>query len=416
MNYKEVNYIDLFAGAGGLSEGFIREGFKPVAHVEMNKHACDTLKTRVAYHYLIKNNQKKIYDNYLLSNITRDELWKFIPKTELDSVIQSEISKKTIDEIFSQIDLKLKKQKIKIDLIIGGPPCQAYSIIGRARDKNNMQDDPRNHLYKHYVRFLKKYKPKMFVFENVPGILSAKNGEYLSKIFKEIESNGYFCEYKLLNAKKFDVLQDRKRVILIGWKKDLKIEYPIFEEITNNLSIKDALFNDLPYLEPGTGVSFCKYTMPSNNYLKKTKIRTTENFTTQHLARPLNENDKEIYKIATHKMIVEKKRLNYIDLPKRLKKHKKETIFTNRFQVVSPYSLSHTVVAHISCDGNYYIYPDLKQTRSISIREAARIQSFPDNFFFEGGQTAAFKQIGNAVPPLMAAGIAKAIKQKLFNL
>ena len=416
MKIKNINYIDLFAGAGGLSEGFISEGFSPIAHVEMNKHACDTLKTRVAYHYLIKNNKFNIYEKYLESKITRDELWDYIPKSELETVIHSEISTKTISEIFSKIDLKLNNKKVNVDLIIGGPPCQAYSIIGRARDKNSMKDDPRNHLYKQYIHFLKRYQPKMFVFENVPGILSAKNGEYLNKIFKEIDNCGYNCEYKLLNAKNFNVLQDRKRVIIIGWKKKLKIEYPIFEEIKNNLSIKEALFNDLPFLEPGSGVNYCKYTMPPNNYLKKTKIRTNANFVTQHLARPLNENDKEIYKIATHKMIVEKKRLNYTDLPKRLKKHKKDTIFTNRFQVVSPHSLSHTVVAHISCDGNYYIYPDLKQTRSITIREAARIQSFPDSFYFEGGQTAAFKQIGNAVPPLMAAGIAKEIKQKLFNL
>jgi DNA (cytosine-5)-methyltransferase 1 len=167
-------------------------------------------------------------------------------------------------------------------------------------------------------------------------------------------------------------------------------------------------------LEPGTGELFCKYTEPANEYLKKTKIRTNSKYVTQHIARPLNQNDKEIYKIATNKMIFEKKRLNYTDLPKRLKKHKNDSIFTNRFQVVSPFSLSHTVVAHISCDGNYYIYPDLKQTRSISIREAARIQSFPDNYYFEGGQTAAFKQIGNAVPPLMAAGIAVEIKKRLI--
>ena len=116
---------------------------------------------------------------------------------------------------------------------------------------------------------------------------------------------------------------------------------------------------------------------------------------------------------AINKMLDESKRLNYIDLPKRLKKHKNETVFTNRFQVVNPKSFSHTVVAHISCDGHYYIYPDKRQIRSISIREAARIQSFPDDYYFEGGQTASFKQIGNAVPPLMAEGIAKKLKLKL---
>lgn len=411
MSEKSLTYIDLFAGAGGLSEGFIRQGFSPIAHVEMNKFACDTIKTRVAYHYLKQNGDFSKYISYLKKEITREMLWKQVPKNELESVIQSEISSKTINEIFESIDKKVKGKKV--DVIIGGPPCQAYSIVGRARDPQGMKDDPRNHLYKYYVKFLEKYKPKMFVFENVPGILSAKNGEYFSKIIKAIESAGYNFSYKLLNARDFNVLQDRKRVILIGWKKNIDFEFPEFTKITSEYAIKKDLFFDLPSLKPGTGEDVTFYNKQCNEYLKKSKIRGSLNFTTQHKARPNNENDLEIYSIAIHKMLDESKRLNYIDLPKRLKKHKNDTVFTNRFQVVNPTSFCHTVVAHISCDGHYYIYPDKRQIRSISIREAARIQSFPDDYYFEGGQTASFKQIGNAVPPLMAEGIAKKIKLKL---
>lgn len=413
MSEKNLTYIDLFAGAGGLSEGFIRQGFSPIAHVEMNKFACDTIKTRVAYHYLKQNGELKKYESYLKKEINREMLWKQIPKSEMESVIQSEISPKTLNDIFDSIDKRVRGKKV--DVIVGGPPCQAYSIVGRARDPQGMKDDPRNHLYKYYVKFLEKYKPKMFVFENVPGILSAKNGEYFSKIIKAIESAGYNFSYKLLNARDFNVLQDRKRVIIIGWRKNIDFQYPEFNKLITEYAIKKDLFFDLPSLKPGTGEDVTFYNKQCNDYLKKAKIRGDYNFTTQHKARPNNENDLEIYSIAIHKMIDESTRLNYIDLPKRLKRHKNETIFTNRFQVVDPYSYSHTVVAHISADGHYYIYPDKKQIRSISIREAARIQSFPDDFYFEGGQTAAFKQIGNAVPPLMAEGIAKKIKKRLIK-
>lgn len=412
MSGKNFTYIDLFAGAGGLSEGFLRNGFAPIAHVEMNKSACETLKTRVAYHYLKSHRGFSHYIKYLKKEISRDELWDKVPQQEMDSVIQSEISSKTIKSIFDIIDSKVKGKKV--DVIIGGPPCQAYSIVGRARDPKGMSDDPRNHLYKFYVKFLKKYKPEMFVFENVPGILSAKNGEYFSKIKKAIEAAGYHFEHDTLNSKHFNVLQDRKRVIIIGWRNNSDFCYPKFNKTVNEYTIKKDLFFDLRIIQQGTGNDFEKYLKPSNEYLKKAKIRNALNIVTQHKARPINDNDLEIYEIAIHEMIDEGKRLNYIDLPKRLKKHKNETVFTNRFQVVNPNYISHTVVAHISGDGHYYIYPDKKQVRSISIREAARIQSFPDDYYFEGGQTAAFKQIGNAVPPLMAEGIAKQIKRN-FN-
>ena len=404
-----LNYIDLFAGAGGLSEGFIRQGFKPIAHVEMNKLACDTLSTRVAFHYLKENGLEELYHQYLLGEFSRTEFLNLIPKPLLNSVINSEISDKTIPDIFSRINEQLKNKKV--DLIIGGPPCQAYSIVGRARDPEGMENDPRNHLYKHYVKFLKEYKPKMFVFENVPGILSAKNGEYFDKIKNAITKAGYSFDYKILNAKDFVVLQDRKRVILIGWQKDLKLEYPTFDVVEQKYKILNDLFSDLPQLQNGEGsLGVVNYKTPTTEYLERTGIRNGIDFTTQHIARPNNENDLEIYRIAVE-LWKEKKRLNYATLPERLIKHKNTTSFTNRFQVVNGEGISNTVVAHIAADGHYYIHPDIKQNRSITIREAARIQSFPDDFYFEGGRSAAFKQIGNAVPPLMAKEIAGKIKQ-----
>ena len=415
-----MNYIDLFAGAGGLSEGFTRMGFTPIAHVEMNKDACDTLRTRAVFHWLRENGKENIYYNYLKSeNRDKDFFWKEngVPQHVVDSVINKEISKETLSEIFELIDSILGSKKV--DIIIGGPPCQAYSVAGRAR--KNMDGDPRNFLYQYYVEFLKKYRPKMFVFENVPGILSAKNGEYLDKIFEAVRNAGYELSLptnsqKFLNSKNFGVLQDRKRVIIVGWRKELALSYPDFEITEPKFKILKDLFADLPELKNGEGtMNAVKYKKPTTEYLKQSKIRNEIDFVTQHIARPNNENDLEIYRMAVEEMN-QGKRLNYAKLPECLIRHKNTSSFTNRFQVVNGDGISHTVVAHIAMDGHYYIHPDIKQNRSITIREAARIQSFPDDYFFEGSRTAAFKQIGNAVPPLMAEKIAKKIKEILKSI
>lgn len=281
-----------------------------------------------------------------------------------------------------------------------------------------MKEDPRNHLYLYYVEFLKKYNPKVFVFENVPGILSANNGSQLGKIFDAIKAVGYNVEYKVLNSKNFNVLQDRKRVIIIGSRSDLDFQYPDFKEkeLTNPNRGFGELYKDLKFLNHGEGImGAVNYASDSiNEYLRKSKIRTEEDeFVTQHIVRPNNDNDLQIYRLAVE-LKANGKNLNYRDdVPQELKKHKNESSFLNRFKVVAEDNFSQTVVAHIAMDGHYFIHPDFNQNRSISIREAARIQSFPDNYYFEGSRTAAFKQIGNAVPPLMAEGIAKQILKKL---
>ena len=407
-----MGFIDLFAGAGGLSEGFIRAGFNPIAHVEMNKDACDTLRTRTAFHYLKENNRILEYYEYLKGEISRKELWDKLPNELLNSVINTEISSETLPYLFEKIDGLIGDDVV--DIVIGGPPCQAYSVAGRARDPKGMTEDPRNFLYKYYVEFLDRYRPNMFVFENVPGILSANNGEYLKMIFDAVKEIGYNLKYKILNAKNFNVLQDRKRVIIIGWLQELNLEYPDFNQAEPKHKILKDLFSDLPKLNNGEGsFGFVKYSKKTTEYLKEMKIRNGIDFTTQHLARPNNENDLEIYRIAVDKWVNQNKRLNYSELPPNLIKHSNTKSFTNRFQVVNHDGVSHTVVAHIAMDGHYYIHPDISQNRSITVREAARIQSFPDDYFFESSRTAAFKQIGNAVPVLMAEGIANKIREML---
>ncbi len=178
--------------------------------------------------------------------------------------------------------------------------------------------------------------------------------------------------------------------------------------------------SDLPKIKAGEGKDrYSKYTSSTNKYLDKSLIRNGIDILTQHVARPHSDQDKAIYKIAVEKWSSNKERLNYTDLPEELKTHKNRTSFFDRFKVVAPdNNSSQTVVAHIAKDGHYYIHPDLDQNRSITIREAARLQSFPDDFYFEGvregaNRTPAFKQIGNAVPPVMAFEIAKIVNEVL---
>ena len=155
-------FLDLFAGAGGLSEGFIQAGYTPVAHVEMDVAACYTLKTRAAFHWLQANGDIELYNQYLRGEMTRNEFYAHIPQTVLDTVLNYEISDDTIPEIFTKVDHLLDGEEL--DLIIGGPPCQAYSLAGRSRSETKMVGDKRNYLYRHYAEFLRKYRPKYFVF------------------------------------------------------------------------------------------------------------------------------------------------------------------------------------------------------------------------------------------------------------
>jgi len=413
-----MNFIDLFSGAGGLSEGFIRAGFKPVAHVEIDKAACNTMITRAAYHYLKKSDNFQPYLDYIQNKISRTELYSLIPEKERESVINLPIGGDNNKVIFDKIDL-LKENKT-IDFIIGGPPCQAYSVVGRSRDKNRMQGDSRNYLFKEYAKFLEYYQPKFFVFENVIGLKSAKTKEgksYLEMMRDLFKEKGYHTEYKVLEAKDFGVLQNRKRIILIGKRNGEEGFYPEFEKTKSEVTVSE-IFKDLPELQAGQGEYYStEYKKYDGTYLFESHIRNGLNFTTQHISRPHTNQDKGIYKLAVEKWEKGQQRLNYNDIPSEWQTHKNTKSFVDRFKVVAadlPYS--QTVVAHISKDGHYYIHPDKNQNRSLTPREAARLQTFPDDFFFEGvsekqSRTAAFKQIGNAVPPLMAEKIAIKLKE-----
>ena len=200
MNKKntKLKFIDLFAGCGGFSEGFYKEGFKSLVHVDFDKSACLTLKERMK-HY--KYSEDEIENTVICGDLTKKEI------------------NKKIDDLI---------KKNKVDVVVGGPPCQSFSTVGRAQDPNSMKNDPRNYLFHNYLNILEKFRPKVFVFENVSGILSAKpNGKLIfPEIIKEMSKHYDVCDDKdviLLNSVEYGVPQIRKRVIIIGVRKDIDI-------------------------------------------------------------------------------------------------------------------------------------------------------------------------------------------------
>jgi len=413
---KKYNFIDLFAGAGGLSEGFFQCGFNPIAHVEMNPYAIQTLETRTCYYYLKSTNQLSIYYLYLNGTISREQLLAAVPSDALRTVIQAELSDKTLSWVFAEIDAILEEDKVtEVDAIIGGPPCQAYSLVGRAQSSHMeipMDQDPRNNLYLLYARFLKRYSPRIFVFENVIGITSAADGAIWRNVKAQLKRVGYEIECREQNAVNFGVLQNRRRMIIVGWRKNSGLCYPDFKKVHVNAIVNDLL-QDLPSLIPGQEKKNYSH-IAMSEYVHNFEIRTDADVLTHHISRPNKERDIAIYRRAIELWNKGHLRLNYNDLPKHLQTHRNRTSFTDRFKVIEGDMPScHTVLAHLSKDGHYFIHPDIKQHRSLTVREAARLQSFPDNYFFEGPRTAQFIQIGNAVPPLMARGIAEGIIHQL---
>ena len=399
---KKHTFIDLFAGCGGLSEGFYSQNFKSLTHVEIDHYACESLKTRMKH--------------YGYSKKDTSVLEKDITDSDVIDSIQAEIGSKDVD------------------ILIGGPPCQSFSSLGRAKDENGMSDDPRNFLFEKYVNILDHFNPKFFVFENVVGLLSAKlkGDKIITKILKELGKNYNLInepENMVLNSCDYGVPQLRKRVILIGVRKDLSVTpKEIYDGILKThyhpndipasrngkkkyVTVKDAI-GDLPALKPGEGVSITKYSPTlSNDFIKRIRSKEQE-VLLDHVSRTHNESDRQRYKTMsknkwTFKELLEKKpELN----------HAKQRVFNNSY-VVQWWDLpSKTIIAHLYKDGNQFIHPDHEQERSITAREAARLQSFPDDFVFEGSRTQQYKQIGNAVPPLMAEAIAKSLKKVLDSL
>lgn len=434
--------IDLFSGAGGLSEGFHTKDNKIIVQIEKDKWASETLKTRTIFHYLKSKNELDTYFEYLRNGTNYrkiSENREFIYKkyTELQDILkyqvlnkkfgnpQNDIEATSLKEITKLIEDSMKfNNENNIDLIIGGPPCQAYSLVGRSRMKENAEKDSRNFLFYYYLNLVKEYRPKAFVFENVPGILTAKKGRVFEKIKEEFDNCGYellsgpsiLDNENILDFGEYGVIQKRKRVLLFGFRKELNLTYPNFKvnkfQWRHELSTENVL-GDLPILYPGEGEDFnlTSYDDSKNELTNFQKyIREDSIGVINHKARTIQDRDREIYKLSI--MLSQNgEQLKYPDLPNELKTHQNQKSFLDRFKVHALNKMPHTVVAHISKDGHYNIHPDLNQCRSLTVREAARIQSFPDNFVFEGPRTAQFIQVGNAVPPIMSFVIEEAVKK-----
>src|SRR3989344_1780604 len=275
QNNLEKNYspkvLDLFAGTGGLSEGFVRAGCQIVGHVEMNRDSCDTLITRMMYHALLKIGRFDEYRDYVLGNVTRDELIeKYNLQTERDSVICAKIKENNYKELISQVKKRLKGGQL--DIIVGGPPCQAYSHIGRAVDDKNMRWDSRKFLYRYYLEFLKALKPKIFVFENVPGLMTSGKGRYLREMRKLMKHAGYETDFRVLNTVEFGEPQNRRRIILVGWSKKSKLKaYPGLPVVSREYSVHDFL-GDLPKIKAGAGTQLLRDFFSESEMLRELVI------------------------------------------------------------------------------------------------------------------------------------------------
>ena len=402
MSKKKYTFIDLFAGCGGLSEGFYREGFKALAHVEYDHWACETLRTRMKYYG---------YKNYE------------------EEVIEHDI---TSDDIIERIDKAVKGRGV--DIIIGGPPCQAYSTAGRVRDGIKMASDPRNYLFESYVRILEHYMPKFFVFENVTGLLSAcvDNAPILPKVLNAL-GNKYKVinnpEILVHNTTDYGVPQLRRRVIIMGVRTDIpKDIMQLYADVVKThwnpdtpekdrqgkkkyVDVRQAI-GDLPPVEPGSDASTDEFNYPCDNEFLKKIGKPGLHPLMDHLARKNNSLDRERFRTMIHN------HWTFGQLRKEMPQfeHEHARVFDNSY-VVQWWDLpSKTILAHIHKDGFQFIHPDESQARTITVREAARIQSFPDDFEFKGSRGEKYKQIGNAVPPLFAEALAKSIRKNLDDI
>lgn len=398
----KFNVIDLFAGCGGLTDGFLQTGrFNTLAAVDWEYPTVQTLKKRLI--------SKWDYDfddvNVLHFDIQRtDELITgyndpvFGVSEGVDSLIGNN----------------------SVDLILGGPPCQAYSIAGRVRDENGMQDDYRNYLFESYVKMVHHYQPKAFVFENVEGILSAKPGgiHIVNRIKVAFEEIGYEITDNLrsnaiFDTSYFNVPQKRKRVIIFGVKKSERSSLTVRNfyarlkaKASNSPMCSRTAFDNLPKIFP------CQNSKKHSHSVKLNGVPLPKN----HEPRTHSNRDIEIFKLlATDIKTGEEKYTSSQALIQLYKEKTGKDSNFHKYHVIREDKPSNTIPAHLYKDGLRHIHPDPQQARSITVREAARLQSFDDDFEFLGSKGDQYKMIGNAVPPKFAKIIAETVLEIFEN-
>ena len=343
-----LNALDLFCGCGGLSLGFEKAGINILLGIDAWQDAITT------FNYNHKNSHGLCAD---LSTLN--------PKD-----IESSLNNKSVD------------------IIIGGPPCQGFSVAGK-----RIIDDERNKLYKNFVRFVGYFKPKAFVMENVPNILSIGSGTVKDSIVKDFSDLGYRVVYKVLTASDYGVPQNRRRAVFVGFKNKIEFDFPsatVKEKVTS----KDAI-SDLPDFTVIDGEKYPN--TPQSEYQKLMRKNTNRLY--NHKITIHTEQTKRIIALVPDGG-------NYKDLPVELQNTRKVHIAWTRLDSSKP---SFT----IDCGHNHHFH--YAYNRVPTVRESARIQSFPDKFVFIGSKTSQYKQVGNAVPPLMAEAIAKQIKKYLME-
>lgn len=400
---KQINTIDLFAGCGGLMEGFEKEGsYTTIACVEWEKVPCENLRNRLEKKWGHTNAQNEV----ICFDIQRtDELFH-----GFDDIVYG---------YHPGLDSLVGKNKVHI--IIGGPPCQAYSLAGRIRDENGMREDYRNYLFECYLKVVNRFKPSFFIFENVQGMLSAApNGTPIVDLIRQsFEDSGYKVTDDFSSAvfdlAEFGVPQNRKRVIILGVNKDVygsrseRILNDFYQSIMpsyicNKVTVEEAI-GDLPKLYPLDN----EVKISGKNYSHTLNSDTSIH---NHIPRFHNKRDIKVFYMLAEDISSGKN--EYVDTSKLKKLYstitgKKSNV--HKYYVIRMDGQSNTIPAHLYKDGLRHIHPDPEQMRSITVREAARLQTFDDDYEFIGGMMHQYKMIGNAVPPRFSLVLAKAIKQ-----
>lgn len=508
MKKKDVTYpiIDLFAGPGGLGEGFSElynsndsRVFESVASIERDELAHQTLLLRHFYKSYKRKDVPDDYYAYLEGRIDKDELiernstnWEHAKATAL----KISLGEETHNEVQKIISDRLKLSKKWA--LIGGPPCQAYSLVGRSRMMNNpeFEEDERHFLYKEYLKIIIDHRPPVFVMENVKGLLSAKvNGEFVvDKIVQDlrsprrvIEKNKNGLKYKLyslslygevveeidpksfiVRAEEYGVPQARHRMFILGIRADIdvvpgtlkKSNAPCVEQIISSMpkirsSIsrrkddydewRDALLSVSPTSwipsKKKEDVSIKKEINSALETIRKTPMdgsskkykppRVMKSWYYDNRLKVATCHEARTHMISDlHRYLYASAHASALDISPKLRDFPEELLpahknvkdgcegkmFSDRFRVQVKSRFSTTITSHISKDGHYFIHYDPAQCRSLTVREAARLQTFPDNYHFEGPRTAQYHQVGNAVPPYLAVQIAEVVKEVLNKM
>lgn len=403
MKNKKIKSIDLFAGCGGLMDGFEQSGhYDTIAAVEWEKAPCRNLEKRLKEKWKYKDANQRV----LRFDIQRTE--ELFEGWNEDPDYGSSVG---LDKLINEAD--------GIDVIIGGPPCQAYSIAGRVRDENGMRDDYRNYLFESYIKVLERYQPKAFIFENVPGILSAKPGDRnIIEIIQESFDEAGYCllpdlSEAIIDFTEYGVPQNRKRIIIFGVKKDYfgeKAAEIVKQFYETNLptyktkkkkTVQEAI-GDLPKLYP----------VAEDIKINGTRTRHSlpQPEVPNHIARWQSDRDVGIFKLLTED--IESGRCEYTSIEALKQLYTDVTgkeSNVHKYHVIRWDEPSNLIPAHLYKDGLRHIHPDSTQQRTLTVREAARLQTFPDDYIFDGSNMELYKMIGNAVPPQFAKCCANAV-------